>query len=370
MEGFGVHTFRLVNERGHVAVREVPLEARARRALGAVGRGAEDLRARIRTFSGAICGRRSRAAHSRSGSSGCRSSRRRTSTRSSSTCWIRPRSCRRSWCRCKRVGRLVARPEPRQLLRRDGAGRLSSRPHRARHRFHQRSAAAGPAVLVHRHPAHPPRRAQLPRDPDQPAGGAPSTTTSATDSCARRINVGPVELSPQLAGRRMSDAGGPRAGRIRQLPGAASTARRCGPAARSSSTTSARRRCSGTASPRRSRSISCRPSASSSARSTTPADPRADAGHARPGRQDSGRPRRKASGCPCPRAVDGPLNLSVPADRDPKDFQPRRFKQQIESVAGAEHGRHCQGHALRRGRSPFSPPTAWMRPRSPACSAS
>ena len=44
MEGFGVHTFRFVNERGQGALREVPLEAAARRALGAVGRGAEDLR--------------------------------------------------------------------------------------------------------------------------------------------------------------------------------------------------------------------------------------------------------------------------------------------------------------------------------------
>ena len=44
MEGFGVHTFRFVDARGHVALRQVPLEAAARRALGGLGRGAEDLR--------------------------------------------------------------------------------------------------------------------------------------------------------------------------------------------------------------------------------------------------------------------------------------------------------------------------------------
>ena len=44
MEGFGVHTFRLVNARGQVALRQVPLEAAARRALAGVGRGAEDRR--------------------------------------------------------------------------------------------------------------------------------------------------------------------------------------------------------------------------------------------------------------------------------------------------------------------------------------
>ena len=35
-------------------------------------------------------------------------------------------------------------------------------------------------------------------------------------------------------------------------------------------------------------------------------------------------------GMAVPARVDGPLNMSVPADRDPKDFQPRRFKQRID----------------------------------------
>ena len=37
----------------------------------------------------------------------------------------------------QRVGQDDARPQPRQLLRRDGAGRLPPRPHRARHRLHE-----------------------------------------------------------------------------------------------------------------------------------------------------------------------------------------------------------------------------------------
>ena len=44
MEGFGVHTFRFVDAAGRVPLREVPLEAAARHALGGLGRGAEDLR--------------------------------------------------------------------------------------------------------------------------------------------------------------------------------------------------------------------------------------------------------------------------------------------------------------------------------------
>ena len=41
------------------------------------------------------------------------------------------------------------------------------------HRLHERPAAPGPPVLLHRHAADPPRRAELPRDPDQPARSPP-----------------------------------------------------------------------------------------------------------------------------------------------------------------------------------------------------
>ena len=45
-------------------------------------------------------------------------------------------------------------------------------PPRARHRGHRRPADAGPPVQLPRHAAHPPRRAELQPDPDQPAGRA------------------------------------------------------------------------------------------------------------------------------------------------------------------------------------------------------
>ena len=48
MEGFGVHTFRLVNADGSFDVREVPLEAEARAAVGRVERSGEDQRRRSR----------------------------------------------------------------------------------------------------------------------------------------------------------------------------------------------------------------------------------------------------------------------------------------------------------------------------------
>ena len=48
MEGFGVHTFRFVNAAGDVDVRQVPLEAEARHAVGGVERGRQDQRRRPR----------------------------------------------------------------------------------------------------------------------------------------------------------------------------------------------------------------------------------------------------------------------------------------------------------------------------------
>ena len=79
MEGFGVHTFRLVNAAGQGAPREVPLEAAARRALAGVGRGAEDRRQGPRLPPprpvGGDRGRRLPGVRARA----CRSSTRRTS---------------------------------------------------------------------------------------------------------------------------------------------------------------------------------------------------------------------------------------------------------------------------------------------------
>ena len=46
--------------------------------------------------------------------------------------------------------------------------------------------------------------------------------------------------------------------------------------------------------------------------------------------QDAGGRVAEGLGIGVPARMDGPLNLSVPADRDPKEFQPRRFKQRID----------------------------------------
>ena len=72
MEGFGVHTFRLVNADGETEPGEVPLEARRRRALAGVGGGADRRRAATRTSTAATWPTASRPARSSSTSSASR----------------------------------------------------------------------------------------------------------------------------------------------------------------------------------------------------------------------------------------------------------------------------------------------------------
>ena len=136
MEGFGVHTFRLVDERGDVPLREVSLEARPRRALRPVGRGAEDLRegpglSAARPVGGDRERRIPRVGARPADHRG--EGRAHVRVRPAGPDQARPRGARAG-----QAGRPPrARPEPRQLLRGDGTGRLSPRAPRLRHRFHQ-----------------------------------------------------------------------------------------------------------------------------------------------------------------------------------------------------------------------------------------
>ena len=85
--------------RRQVDVREVPLEAEARHAVGGVERGGEAQRRRPGLPSARPVGLRSRPAISRNGSSGSSCSTRSSPRSSRSTCWTRPSSFPRRWCR-------------------------------------------------------------------------------------------------------------------------------------------------------------------------------------------------------------------------------------------------------------------------------
>ena len=172
MEGFGVHTFRLVDAKQKTVAGQVPLEAPAGRALPDLGRGAD---------------RRGR----RPGLPPPRPLRRHRERRLPRVGPRHPglpghpgrdlrghRPARPDQDRAGGAGAGAdhrhARPErePDQLLRRDRAGRLPHRAPRAGHRGHQRPPAAGPQLLLPRHAAHPARRAELHPDPDQPTARA------------------------------------------------------------------------------------------------------------------------------------------------------------------------------------------------------
>ena len=129
--------------------------------------------------------------------------------------------------------------QPDQLLRRDRAGRLPHRQPGARHRRHRRPAAAGPAVLLPRHPAHPAGRTELQPDPDQPAaraGQRHAARRHAPGRRARRRRAVPAEL----AGRRLPVPRRRRRRRLRRRGGQVAGAKTRAPRRRST-TTSARR---------------------------------------------------------------------------------------------------------------------------------
>jgi catalase len=147
IEGFGVNTFRFVNAQG----RSTFVKFHWRPVLGAASVLWDEAVKRSQRRRPGLSSPRS-VERDRSGDFPGSSSPCRRSTRSAST------SCR-STSRRDKVDSRRARaagshrqagpqPQSRQLLRRDGAGRVLSGQHRARRRVQQRSAAAGPPVLA------------------------------------------------------------------------------------------------------------------------------------------------------------------------------------------------------------------------------
>ena len=102
MQGFGVHTYRLVNADGRVALRQVPLEPEGRHPLAGVGRGRQDLGRRLRLPSPRSVGGDRGGRLSRMGAGPADLHRRTGRGLHASTCSTPPRSCPRSSCRSSR----------------------------------------------------------------------------------------------------------------------------------------------------------------------------------------------------------------------------------------------------------------------------
>ena len=98
-----------------------------------------------------------------------------------------------------------ARPDGRQLLRRDRAGGVLHPEHRARRRLHQRPAAPGPQLLVPRHPDQAARRPELHPPADQraevPDGALPAGRPHGDDQPGRAR-----QLRAELVHRRRARA--------------------------------------------------------------------------------------------------------------------------------------------------------------------
>ena len=164
MEGFGVHTFRLVNEEGkstfvkfHWRPKLVMQSVVWDEALKISGADPDFHR---RDLWNAIESRRLPGV----GTSGSSSSIRSLPTSSISTCWMPPNSFRKKSSRLRIVGTTGAGPECGQLLRGDRAGGVLRAERRAGNRLHERSPAAGAHLLLSRHAAQAAGRTKLPAD--------------------------------------------------------------------------------------------------------------------------------------------------------------------------------------------------------------
>ena len=113
MEGFGVHTFRLVNNNDGSRAGQVPLEAPGLEFIRWSGRRRRSPRAPILTSTAGIWPMRSRRGPSRNGTSRVQVFEDNATRRSKgSTSSTRPRSCRRSWRRFKTSALSLSMPNP------------------------------------------------------------------------------------------------------------------------------------------------------------------------------------------------------------------------------------------------------------------
>ena len=215
MEGFGVHTFRLVNAEGKSTF--VKFHWKPKLGLQsvvwneAVKINGADPDFHRRDLWDAIQTRRLPGVGARPAALR-RGLRRRSSTSTSST---RPRSSPRSrcrsaasagWCSTARVDNFFAETEQVAFCTQNVV---------PGHRLHQRSAAAGPQLLLPRHAAQAARRPELHPPADQRAEVPVRTTSSrtATWRCTTRRAGPTTSRTPGAARRRPARGPGRRASR-------------------------------------------------------------------------------------------------------------------------------------------------------------
>ena len=254
MEGFGVHTFRLVNAAGQIDLRQVPLEAEARAAVGGLERGRQDQRRRPRLPPPRPVGRDHNRATSPNGSWACSSSTRRSPRNSRSTSSTRPSSIPEEEVPIRRVGRLVLDRCVDNFFAETEQVAFCTQNIVPGHRLHQRPAAAGAQLLLPRHAGQAARRPELHLSADQRAE-VPVPHVAAGRAHGMHQPQGPRQLRAQLVGRRTAARASRPSAASGRYP-AEETGPKCALAPRRSPTTTARRASSTSARPRSSRSTS------------------------------------------------------------------------------------------------------------------
>ena len=244
MQGFGVHTFRLVNAAGESRFVQVPLDAAAGHALAGLGRGRQDLRRRPRLPPprplGGDRGRRvsrvrARRADLHRGAGGAASA---------STCSTRPRSCRRSWCRCSRSAAWCSNRNPDNFFAETEQVAFCTAHVVPGHRLLQRPAAAG---RIHSYFDTQISRLGGPNFHEIPINAPVAQVhNNQRDGIHRQaIHRGRVAYEPNSLGGGCPFQAG--ATRLHVVPASRSRTTRCAASRRSSPTTTRRRRSSGTA---------------------------------------------------------------------------------------------------------------------------
>ena len=244
MQGFGVHTFRLVNAAGQVDVREVPLAAGRRHALARLGRVGEDLRRRsglspARSLGGHRGGRLPRVGAEL------------PAVLREAGRELQLRRARRDQARSRgagaadaRSGKMVLNRNPDNFFAETEQVAFCAAHIVPGHRLSATIRCWRGASTRTRHADLAPGRPELSRDPDQRAGRA-----GAQQPARRHAPPGHQprarRLRAELAGRRLPVPG--RARRASRRSASPSRTTRCAASPSGSPTTTRRRRCSGTA---------------------------------------------------------------------------------------------------------------------------
>ena len=244
IEGFGIHTFRLINAKGESTF----VKFHWRPVLGAasvrLGRGREDQRRRSGFPSPRpVRGDRARAI-SPNGNSASRRSTRRPRTAFDFDVLDPTKLIPEEIVPLEVIGKMVLNRNVDNFFAETEQAAFHPGHVVAGHRLHQRSAAAGAAVLLHRHAAAAARRPELPRAGDQPAALPDAQLSSATASSGRtcRPAASPTSRTASIRparARAPSAASAPSRRRTRKTSRATS----CASGRKASPTTTARRGC-------------------------------------------------------------------------------------------------------------------------------